>query len=430
VAVASVAELRPNTTQQALVGFGLDEWATPVFHCQHVMLTSLGEAVQNFITCLATIIEGASLAQAALEAANLNRSEASAPTTPPLRPRMVVEIPETGAGEWDRHHNPTGAKVSLTNLFTFTSSDRVAFVPPPLTPLSSKGTCTLQVATEMKAAGWASVAAAHHQHLPLKWSDWGRSNIPSSSSGSNDVSVEPFVWVDGARRSVADLLADDRGRKLRTPRHWKSSQVSSGSRSSKSSSSAGSNSAGSSSSSSSNNNSSSNSNKSNSTSTSNSNRNSNSANGGGLAALTELLLHAGAFASRACATSQRDPTAVPPRPLRIQAGGKFFSPQSFNAALDHVSFLPPPDGRTASNAYATSGAATHCAYLFVRRPFLFKGNRVEVDLTCTPAKTSADLDWPSGQATCSAPVLLEVYAAQVASQALDVGLACVGRAWA
>ena len=31
-------------------------------------------------------------------------------------------------------------------------------------------------------------------------------------------------------------------------------------------------------------------------------------------------------------------------------------------------------------------------------------NRVEVDMTCTPARSPKDLDWPAGQARFSSPV--------------------------
>ena len=279
---------------------------------------------------------------------------------------------QVGAGEWDRGSNPTGAKISLNQVFTFTNSHSVTFVPP--LPPPAKDACALQVATQVifffaclrapifmcacllayrrlrcclldpaaillstsehffpsfpavpqpQVPSWNTVATKHAQQIPLDWQGWSE----------NGVSVSTSMWVDGKRLSAAELRVAN-------------GQQASG-------------------------------NDFNSTSNTARRRSSVSSSHTDLtddsSSLIEVMYHSKNVVSSACASSKAKPHAELPLPLRVQSEGLYFSRKSFDIALAHAPFLSPPNMENKS--YVASGAAARCAYLFMRRPLLFSHDR-------------------------------------------------------
>ena len=121
------------------------------FLLEPVVRTSLGEAVQNLVTYLATLIELVDRANLELGTSLPTIGSVDHRNTPSIQ--VAVEIPNIGDGEWDRNH-PGRASIPMSSLLDLTDSPSIAFVPK-LPAERDKKNCTLGLAVQLTAQKWS-----------------------------------------------------------------------------------------------------------------------------------------------------------------------------------------------------------------------------------------------------------------------------------
>lgn len=181
--------------------------------------------------------------------------------------------------------------------------------------------CFFSVFLQPQVLKWDEIAAKHDRRIPLNWHAW--------AAGETSVRVSAPMWLDGKLSAAelrevyglgarGNLSTSDSTRRRRR----------------------------------------------NTASQSNTNLVDDSTG------LIEVSFHPKNVASKACAL-RKIKQAELPLPLRVQSDGLYFSRKSFDLALAHAPFLQPAP-ISDSNPYVSSGAAAECAYLFMRRPLIFK----------------------------------------------------------
>jgi hypothetical protein len=205
----------------------------PLFDCPNV-LTSLGESISNYVQCIASIIELQKQCLISLEKQNMHLKQHSKqqPTNTSqffnyilsskdeITLTMLIDIPEIGVGEFDRHQiDKTISMASLVDLINTSSSphrnNEIVSSSTPTTIKKKKSNMILfkkgRRATEkdlpppllihepiiINRLSWDEVAAKQHDNtIPIPWKLWNETVI-SMKSPTNELNsiVSTYIYI-------------------------------------------------------------------------------------------------------------------------------------------------------------------------------------------------------------------------------------------